>query len=197
MKIQLIILRTEQTTAFKEEMQEAFKHGFESYYKVDNQMTNEREQSQACSNYAERGGIRRGQWQVLPDKDFYQSLEAKGAEAYEAIDENCQRVGGAIIAIDEAEHRGELSFLYVKVGVQSKGIGQTIWKAIEALHPETEVWETCTPYFDRRNIHFYINRLGFHAVEFFNEHHPDPHMPEQFDQEDGLFKFKKNSKMKF
>ena len=64
----------------------------------------------------------------------------------------------------------------------------------EALHPETEVWETCTPYFDRRNIHFYINRLGFHAVEFFNEHHPDPHMPEQFDQEDGLFKFEKRMK---
>ena len=38
---------------------------------------------------------------------------------------------------------------------------------------------------------FYINRCGFHAVEFFNEHHPDPHMPEQFDQEDGLFKFEK------
>ena len=56
---------------------------------------------------------------------------------------------------------------------------------------EIEVWETCTPYFDRRNIHFYINRCGFHAVEFFNEHHPDPHMPEQFDQEDGLFRFEK------
>ena len=42
------------------------------------------------------------------------------------------------------------------------------------------------------------NRCGFHAVEFFNEHHPDPNMPEQFDQEDdgehqssGLFKFEK------
>ena len=208
MKIQLIKLRTEQTVAFKEEMQEAFQHGFQSYYKDDKQ------------------------WQVLPDKDFYQSLEAEGAEAYEAIDVDGQRVGGAIIAIDAAKHhgelmeqreqnqaclssaesrqqktRGQLSFLYVKVGVQSKGIGQAIWKAIEALHPETEVWETCTPYFDRRNIHFYINRLGFHAVEFlrpfgskrpeverFNEHHPDPHMPEQFDQEDGLFKFEKRMK---
>ena len=79
----------------------------------------------------------------------------------------------------------------VKVGIQSKGVGQAIWKAIESLHPETEVWETCTPYFDRRNIHFYINSLGFHAVEFFNEHHPDPHMPELFDQEDGLFRFEK------
>ena len=108
-------LRTEQTVAFKEEMQEAFQHGFESYYKADNR------------------------WQILPDKDFYQSLESEGAEAYEAIDEDGMRVGGAIIAIDKAEHRGELSFLYVKVGVQSKGIGQAIWKAIEALHPETEV----------------------------------------------------------
>ena len=159
MKIQLLPLREAQAVAFKEEMQEAFQHGFdfqsslltlgradtsivlpslnrsfESYYKDDNM------------------------WQVLPDEDFYQSLEAEGAEAYEAIDTDDQRVGGAIIAIDEANQCGELSFLYVKVGVQSKGIGQVIWNAIEALHPETEVWETYTPYFDRRNIHFYINR---------------------------------------
>jgi GNAT superfamily N-acetyltransferase len=192
--MRLTRLKEEETVTFKEEMQEAFLHGFLAYYKDNNQMTNEREQSQACLNYAKRGGIRRSQWQVLPDKDFYQSLEAKGAEAYEALDEDGQRVGGAIIAIDAAEQRGELSFLYVKVGVQSKGIGQAIWKAIEELHPETEIWETCTPYFDRRNIHFYINRLGFHAVEFFNEHHPDPHMPEQFNQEDGLFKFEKRMK---
>ena len=114
-EIRLLPLREAKTIAMKEEMQEAFQHGFESYYKADNR------------------------WQILPDKDFYQSLESEGAEAYEAIDEDGMRVGGAIIAIDKAEHRGELSFLYVKVGVQSKGIGQAIWKAIEALHPETEV----------------------------------------------------------
>ena len=179
-------------------MQDAFQHGFESYNKDD---------SEEDSN----------QWQVLPDRDFFQSLRAEGAEAYEAVDTNGQRVGGAIITIDSSMHEGELAFLYVKVGVQSKGIGQAIWKAIETMHPEVEVWETCTPYFDRRNIHFYINRCGFHAVEFFNEHHPDPHMPEQlteqrgpsselerpsrdgrrrsqFDQEDGLFKFEKRMK---
>ncbi|ADD42351.1 hypothetical protein Snas_2674 [Stackebrandtia nassauensis DSM 44728] len=27
----------------------------------------------------------------------------------------------------------------------------------------------------QRNIHFYVNKCGFHIVEFFNEHHPDPH----------------------
>ena len=33
--------------------------------------------------------------------------------AYEAIDTDGQRVGGAIIAIDAAKHHGELSFLQV------------------------------------------------------------------------------------
>ena len=169
--VQLVRLSEEHTVAFKEEMQEAFQYGFEAYNK-DAEETN--------------------QWQVLPDKDFYQSLNAEGAEAYEAISEDGQRVGGAIITTNG--NMGELAFLYVKVGVQSKGIGQSIWKAIETMHPEIEVWETCTPYFDRRNIHFYINRCGFHAVEFFNEHHPDPNMPELIDQEDGLFKFEKRMK---
>ena len=172
--IQMIRLAEEHTIAFKEEMQEAFQHGFQAYNKDDSEDSN--------------------QWQVLPDEDFYRSLRAEGAEAYEAVDADGQRVGGAIITIDSSMHEGELAFLYVKVGVQSKGIGQAIWKAIEAMHPEVELWETCTPYFDRRNIHFYINRCGFHAVEFFNGHHPDPHMPEQFDQEDGLFKFEKRMK---
>lgn len=197
-KIKLARLSEEHTIAMKEEMQEAFQHGFQAYQK-------------------DNGEEDSNQWQVLPDEDFYRSLRAEGAEAYEAVDINDQRVGGAIITIDSSMHEGELAFLYVKVGVQSKGIGQAIWKAIETMHPEVELWETCTPYFDRRNIHFYINRCGFHAVEFFNEHHPDPHMPEQlteqrgpsselerpsrdgrrrsqFDQEDGLFKFEKRMK---
>lgn len=64
---------------------------------------------------------------------------------------------------------------------------------IEKLHPETKVWETCTPYFDKRNIHFYINCCGFHAVEFYNKHHPDPNFPEDADDEmfDGMFRFQK------
>ena len=80
-KIRLLPLREAQTIAFKEEMQEAFQHGFQSYYKDDNQ------------------------WQVLPDKDFYQSLETEGAEAYEAVNTDGQRVGGAIISIDAARQR--------------------------------------------------------------------------------------------
>ena len=34
-----------------------------------------------------------------------------------------------------------------------------------------------------RNIHFYVNKCGFHIVEFFNEHRPDtsdPSMDKEF-----------------
>ena len=78
-------------------------------------------------------------------------------------------------------------------GVHSKGIGYAAWQAIEALYPEVEVWQTCTPYFEKRNIHFYVNRCGFHIVEFFNEKHPDPHAPEGGKNKDfdGMFRFEK------
>ncbi len=170
--IRLVRLAEDRTIAFKKEMQEAFERGFQGHVKEDGE----------------------NQWQVLPDGDFYQALQAEGAEAYEAVDADGQRVGGAIINIDSSKLHGELSFLYVKVGVQGKGIGQAIWSAIEAMHPEVEVWETCTPYFDRRNIHFYINCCGFHAIEFFNAYHRDPNMPEQFDANVGLFVFEKRMK---
>ena len=31
------------------------------------------------------------------------------------------------------------------------------------------------PYYDKRNIHFYVNCLGFKIVEFFSPKHCDPH----------------------
>ena len=33
-------------------------------------------------------------------------------------------------------------------------------------------------YFEKRNIHFYINRCGFKIVEFYNSHNPDPNEPD-------------------
>ena len=96
------------------------------------------------------------------------------------------------VTIDKETNHNHLDFLFVKVGVQSKGIGQSIWKQIEDLYPNTKIWETCTPYFDKRNIHFYVNRLGFHIVEYFNEKHPDPNMQlDCYKEDDGMFRFEK------
>ena len=83
--------------------------------------------------------------------------------------------------------------LYVKSGTQGKGIGKAIWFAIENLYPDTKIWETCTPYFEKRNIHFYVNVCGFHITEFFNKKHPMPDTPDDYigDGNEGMFAFKK------
>lgn len=131
---------------------------------------------------------------VLPESDIDHSLAAKGAMAYEAVADG-EAVGGAIVVIDEKTMHNHLDFLFVKVGVQSKGIGQAIWNAIEKLYPETKMWETCTTYFEKRNIHFYINKCKFKVVEFYNDYHPDPAFPEDHSSDgdyfEGMFRFEK------
>ena len=146
-------------------MQDAFQYGYELVYGEDKE-------------------------QVLPDKDIDDNLKNPNSYAYEMIDNN-EIVGGVIVTIDEKTNHNHLDFLFVSVGVQSKGIGQ-IWKEIEKLYPNTEVWETCTPYFDKRNIHFYVNKLKFHIVEYFNEKNPDSYRPlDCYKEDDGMFRFEK------
>ena len=98
-----------------------------------------------------------------------------------------------MVVIDEETQHNHLDLLYVKYGAQTKGIGFEIWNAIEKLHPKTKVWETCTPYFEKRNIHFYVNKCGFHIVKFFNQFNPDPDDLEEFigDGGEGMFVFQK------
>ena len=93
----------------------------------------------------------------------------------------------------EGDH-GELEILFVSPKAHSKGIGYAAWCEVERMYPQVKVWETITPYFETRNIHFYVNRCGFHIVEFFNSHHPmadglDSSVDEQFP--DGMFRFEK------
>ena len=92
-----------------------------------------------------------------------------------------------------------MELLFVNPGIHSKGIGHAAWKEVERLYPETEIWETCTPYFETRNIHFYVNKCGFHIVEFFNSHHSDSRHPETGSEYedgdfDGMFRFEKQMK---
>lgn len=107
------------------------------------------------------------------------------------IDDNDEILGGVIVEIND-DNINHLDFLFVRVGVQSKGIGQAIWKEIEKIYSDTKVWKTYTPYFDKRNIHFYVNKLNFKIVEYYNEKHPDPNMPEDiYEDDDGMFEFEK------
>ena len=92
--------------------------------------------------------------------------------------------------IDEETQHNELELLFVNPEAHSKGIGYAAWQEVERLYPETLVWETYTPYFETRNIHFYVNKCGFHIVEFFDSHHPGP-MEDDF----GMFRFEKQMKV--
>lgn len=127
-----------------------------------------------------------------------ETIEASidGGEAYRIM-QGGQTVGGVVIKVDGA--RGDLDLLFVAPHVHSRGIGYAAWCAVERMHPEVTVWETVTPYFETRNIHFYVNRCGFHIVEFYNNRHPDPNdhdAAEQMDDQfpDGMFRFEKRIK---
>ena len=132
--------------------------------------------------------------QIISRETIEASID--GGEAYRIMQDG-QPVGGVIVKVDG--DRGDLEILFVSPRVHSKGIGYAAWCAVEQLHPEVTVWETVTPYFEKRNIHFYVNRCGFHIVEFYNSHHPDPHDPDMAEQMDeqfpeGMFRFEKRIK---
>ena len=167
MNIELVVMSESDIVEFKKNIQYAFQKGFEDVFGM-------------CEET------------ILPEKDIDQSLNSKGAVAYKAVLDG-ETVGGVIVVIDTETQHNHLDLLYVKYGIQTKGVGFAIWSAVEKLHPETKVWETCTPYFEKRNIHFYVNKCGFHIVEFLNEHNPDPNDTEDFigDGGDGMFVFQK------
>ena len=152
---------------YKADMQEAFQKGFEDTFGPSDA-------------------------RILPEADIDRSLNTEGAIAYKAVVDGAM-VGGAVVVIDKATQHNHLHLLYVKCGAQCRGLGKNMWDEIERLHPRTKMWETCTPYFERRNIHFYVNKCGFHIVEFWNEQHPEPDTPEDFigDGNEGMFRFLK------
>lgn len=134
---------------------------------------------------------------IPSDQDVQESFDAPGAAVYHIV-HNGKRAGGAVLRINSETRHNSLDLFYVSPKHHSRGLGLSAWKAIEAQYPDTVLWETATPYFEKRNIHFYVNKCGFHIVEFYNEHHPDPRMHHTEDEHDdplpgmdGFFKFQK------
>ncbi len=131
---------------------------------------------------------------IPSDDDIEQSFNTTGAVTY-WIMANDQRVGGAVVVIDQMSGRNSLSFFFIATSQQSRGLGLKAWNAIEKEFPLTKVWETVTPYFEKRNIHFYVNRCGFKIVDFYNKYHPDPHQDSlrfhDMGDDDEMFRFEK------
>lgn len=114
---------------------------------------------------------------IPSDEELEASFQAPGAIVYHVIWEG-RPVGGAVLSINRETQHNSLDLFFVSPRYHGQGIGQAAWKAIERQYPETLVWNTVTPYFEKRNIHFYVNKCGFKITEFWNERHPDPHMSE-------------------
>ena len=132
--------------------------------------------------------------EVISRGTIERSIDGEKAEAYWIV-LNGEIVGGLVLSIDKEAQKGDLELLFVNPGVHSKGIGQAAWKAVERMHPEIKVWEAITPYFEKRNIHFYVNRCGFQIVEFWNKHFHGPAIPEEeeghWSEDDEMFLFRK------
>ena len=155
-EVTLIPLSEEDREKFILDNQWAFKHG-------------------ALMEFGERDDHIDDDGEIISRKTIERCIDAPENETYRISYEG-RNVGGIILKIDKITHRNSLEILFVSPDEHSKGIGYRAWKAAEALHPETEIWETCTPYFEKRNIHFYVNKCGFKIDEFWCEYfEPENH----------------------
>ncbi len=132
--------------------------------------------------------------EVISRTTIERSIDGERAEAYRIVLDD-RFVGGVVLSIDKGKAKGELELLFVSPEVHSRGIGKAAWRAVEALHPEIRIWEAITPYFEKRNIHFYVNSCGFHIVEFWNRYHHGPAVPDEesgnWSEDDEMFVFRK------
>ncbi|MBR3748573.1 MAG: GNAT family N-acetyltransferase, partial [Firmicutes bacterium] len=119
----------------------------------------------AMEEFGERDSHFEEDGEIISRKTIEDSID--GGVAYR-IREDGRIVGGLVLKIDGKTRHNHLDLLFISPEAHSRGIGLAAWQEVERLYPETEVWETCTPYFETRNIHFYVNKCGFHIVEFFN-----------------------------
>lgn len=129
---------------------------------------------------------------IPSDADLDKALDAPNAVVLHILHDD-RRVGGAVVTINRDTQANSLDLLFIAVANHGQGLGKAAWSAIEAMFPDACTWETVTPYFEKRNIHFYVNVCGFHIVEYFHERNPDPHMPSPTGLPDNsdMFRFKK------
>ena len=171
-KITLTPLTDEDRNQFILDNQYAFKYG-------------------ACEEFGLRDDHIDDDGEIISRETIERSIDS--GVAYR-IREDGKTVGGLVLKINEETQHNELELLFVSPDVHSKGIGFAAWQEVERLYPDTKVWETCTPYFEKRNIHFYINKCGFHAVEFFGEFNRDPNEEDCGEGPSKMFRFEKKMK---
>lgn len=170
-EVQLIPLDPSDREQFIRDNQEAFRYG-------------------ALEEFGQRDDHFEEDGEIISYDTISRSID--GGIAYRIM-QDVKPVGGMVIRT--AYDQGDLELLFVSPAEHSKGIGFAAWCEVEAMHPEVTFWETVTPYFEKRNIHFYVNRCGFHIVEFWNRYFHGPAIPEEeegnWSEDDEMFLFRK------
>ncbi len=149
-KVTLVPLTADDRERFILDNQRAFKYGAKMEFGE-------------CDDHIDDEG------EIISRATIEKSIDNPKSETYRIV-LNGEKVGGLILTIDKETYHNHLDILFVLPEVHSKGIGYGAWQAVETLHPETVVWETCTPYFEKRNIHFYVNKCGFQIDQFWCEY---------------------------
>lgn len=128
---------------------------------------------------------------IISSDEILEIISEPDCETY-AVYADGVKVGGISIKIDAATQHNSAELFYIYPEHHSKGLGFQIWQAVERLYPDTRVWRLITPYFEKRNIHFYVNKCGFKIVEFFNKAHIDSARSQTGDDcQDEYFVFEK------
>ena len=112
-KIELIPLKENDKEQFIKDNQEAFLYGATIEFGLMDE------------HYEEDG-------QIISRETIEHSINS--GTAYRIFFDN-QKVGGAVIKIDEKANFGELELLFIKPNFHSKGIGKKAWQMIEKMHP--------------------------------------------------------------
>ena len=137
----------------------------------------------ALQEFGERDDHVDDDGEIISRRTIERSIDGPDSVAYRIVLDG-RNVGGLVVKIDKETHHNELELLFVSPEEHSKGVGYGAWQAVEALYPETKVWKTCTPYFEKRNIHFYVNKCGFQINEFWCEYfEPTEPMPDDDDHD--------------
>lgn len=169
-KVTLEVLKRDDREQFILDNQWAFKYG-------------------ALLEFGERDNHLDSDGEIISRKTIEKCIDNSQSETYRIVVDN-KNVGGLILKINKETYHNELQILFTLPDEHNKGIGYSAWKAVEELYPETVVWETCTPYFEKRNIHFYVNKCGFKIDQFWCEYfRPEYDMPDEDgqDSEEGPF----------
>lgn len=92
-----------------------------------------------------------GMARSFPEKTIECCIDDPNNETYRIIADN-KKSGGVILKINKETGHNELEILFTSPDEHSKGIGFGARQAIMGLHPETKIWETCTPCFEKRHL---------------------------------------------